>query len=53
LWRKGIRLRELLSRGTLRKEDGMEKGGKDMRRLGGTVRETEEGRGNGKGEDRR
>jgi hypothetical protein len=49
-------LRGRLRRRILRTEDGMEKVGQEMRgRGGGTVRErdTEEGRGNEKGEDRR
>ncbi len=50
---EGERLRGRLRRGILRKEDGMEKVGQEIRRRGRTSRQTEEGRGNGKGEDRR
>jgi hypothetical protein len=38
-----------LGRGILRKDDGMEKVGQEIRRRGRTIRQTEEGRWNGKG----
>jgi hypothetical protein len=46
---EGERLRGRLRRGILRKKDGMEKVGQEIRRRGRTIRQTEEGQWNGKG----